>query len=61
MAKLKYQLQMYFKTIERTEIDTTSNSTFHTPEPILSNTVYTKHRQRLEHLRPNHTGKIHKL
>jgi hypothetical protein len=27
---------MYFKT---TEIDTTSNSTFHTPEPILLNTA----------------------
>ena len=30
---------MYVKTTERTEIDTTSNSTFHTPEPILSNTA----------------------
>ena len=39
MANLKYHLQMYFKTTERTEIDTTSNSTFHTPEPILSNTA----------------------
>jgi len=31
---------MYFKTTERTEIDTTSNFTFHTPEPILSNTAF---------------------
>jgi hypothetical protein len=46
-----------------TQIDTTSNSTFHVRQNRYSQIhLYTKHRrQRLEHLRPNHAGKIRKL